>query len=150
MVNSTNASNYQFKKYLIFTAIILNLIAIILISLGAIRWFHFPYLLFLDEWHFLWLMVALSCGLILSQFILDPIITQNISRFLIQKEGESLTTELKIVVISAILGGLGIMILEVIMILWGISSALRGLVNLGLGMSGLWSSRFYWIAVFAE
>ncbi|MGB3404913.1 MAG: hypothetical protein WBA77_19675 [Microcoleaceae cyanobacterium] len=144
----TNSS--RLNQSIISTAIIFSLFAILITFIGAVRWFHFPYFFFLDEWHFLWLMVALSCGLILSLFILDPLIIQNLSQLLIPTSRDTFATELKTVLISTILGILGMIILESIMILWGISSALRGLVNLGVGVSWLWSSRFYWIAVFAE
>lgn len=140
----------EIQKTLIFAAITLNIITITPITLGAVRWFHFPYLFFLDEWHFLWLTVALTCGLIFSLFFLDNFLIKGLSKIIITNNLDSLAPPLKLVFISSMFCILGISLIELVMILWGVSSALRGLVNIGVGVSCLWSSRFYWVAVLTE
>jgi hypothetical protein len=136
------------QKYLMILSATWSFLGIMGVSLGAVRWFHFPYLLFLDEWHFLWASVALACGLFLSQLIVDQFTSFSVSRLVLSDNEQQLTLEFKQIFTQLILGLLGIILLEVIMILWGISSALRGLVNLGIGISCLWSSRFYWLSLF--
>ncbi|MGB3534885.1 MAG: hypothetical protein WBA13_15405 [Microcoleaceae cyanobacterium] len=145
-ISNTNFSKNQI--YWVIIIAILDIIGLIEISLGSVRWFHFPYLLFLDEWHFLWATVALTCGLCLSQIILDQISYSNLSRIMLSDSETQSDFELKQFLIKIILGILGIIILEFIMRLCGLSSALRGLGNLGIGISCLWSSRVYWIALF--
>ncbi len=140
--------NTTLQKHIIIVIAILDIISIIGISLGSVRWFHFPYLFFLDEWHFLWATVALTCGLFFSQIVLDRVSYLQLSPLILSESEKQLTLEFNQLLIQLLFGILGIILLELVMILWGISSALRGLVNLGIGFSCLWSSRLYWITLF--
>jgi hypothetical protein len=141
-------SSFKQKKDFMILGIIWSASGMIAVSLGAVRWFHFPYLLFLDEWHFVWASVPLACGLFFSQLILDQFTRFKVSGLILSDNEQQLTLEFRQILIQFLLGLLGIILLEVIMILWGISSALRGLVNLGIGIPCLWSSRFYWLSLF--
>jgi hypothetical protein len=148
MENRAFLSPFRKQQYLLILSMILSFTGIIVVSLGAVHWFHFPYFLFLDEWHFLWASVALACGLFLSQLILDQFTCLSVSRLVLSDNEQQLTVEFKRSFTQFILALLGIILLEVIMVLWGISSALRGLVHLGIGIACLWSSRFYWLNLF--
>lgn len=148
MVNLSFFNSFGRQKHLTILSIIWSFLGILELSLGAFRWFHFPYLLFLDEWHFIWASVPLACGLFLSQLVLDQFTCLSVSRLILSDNDQQLTVEFKQILTQFIFALLGIILLEMIVILWGVSSALRGLVHLGIGISFLWSSRFYWLSFF--
>lgn len=111
---------------------------------GSIYWFHFPYLLYLDEWHFLWAIVALCIGIVTSwaldlvaHSIINPLLTQpNVSVFKL--------IDLKTLIILIILISCGIFLKDI-----AVSRAMQGLVDLALGTAFVWSSRKYWSLVFS-
>lgn len=48
------------QQILSIIGLVWTLTGLTFVGIGSIYWFHFPYLLYLDEWHFLWAVVALS------------------------------------------------------------------------------------------
>lgn len=109
------------------------------LGFGLIYWFHFPYLLYLDEWHFLWAMVALSMGLI-TGWVLDLVADSMIDRLFTQPDLNLLKAiELKPLILLLILISCGIFLKDI-----ALSRAMQGLVDLALGTAFVWSSRKYW------
>ena len=148
MEKTSTTSSSERQKYIAIMAGVWGFVGIIGGIFGSVLWFHFPYLLFLDQWHFLWATVALSCGLILSQLILDQLAVLSLSRLLLSENERGIYLELQQNLVKILLGILGIILIEVIMRWLGVSSALRGLVILAMSTSLLWSSRLYWLTFF--
>ncbi|MEX6776513.1 hypothetical protein [Limnospira fusiformis] len=110
-----------------------------LLAIGAILWFHLPYLLFLDEWHALWAMVSLTIGLFTGQVLFDRLVD-----WIREPQTDTLHP------ILARFGWITLAILSVAiaigftMKLIGWGNAMIGLLNLSFGIAFLWSSRQFW------
>lgn len=110
-----------------------------LLAIGAILWFHLPYLLFLDEWHALWAMAALTIGLFTGQVLFDRLVDWIIQtqtdrpHLILARFG---WTTLAIMSVAMAIG------FTIKLIGWG--NAMIGLLNLSLGIAFLWSSRQFW------
>ena len=131
-------------KSIIISGGLWTISGMILISLGSIFWFHFPYLLFIDEWHLVWMILSLCLSLIFSQLFLDGVISKSCCLFLTEDDSETAIAQNFIKFLWSLLI---LVLIEIILKLLGISRALSGLATLGIGASVLWSSRFYWFTV---
>ncbi len=127
------------QQILAIIALLWTLTGLTFVGFGSIYWFHFPYLLYLDEWHFLWAMVALCMGLI-TGWVLDLVADSVIERLLNQPDLNLLNAiALNPLILLLILISCGIFLQDIVL-----SRAMQGLVDLALGTAFIWSSRKYW------
>ena len=126
------------QQILIIIGLFWTLTGLTFVGFGLIYWFHFPYLLYLDEWHFLWAIVALSMGLI-TGWVLDLVAESMIERLLTKPDLSLFNAiELKPLILLLILISCGIFLKDI-----ALSRAMQGLVDLALGTALIWSSRKY-------
>ncbi len=132
------------KKLMIISGGIWAISGILFITIGSTWWFHFPYLLFLDGWHFTGMILTLCFSLLTSQIILDTVIRQSCLLLLTDDQSK---IGLKQSFLKFFWSLSSVFLIEIILKILGISQALMGLVTLGIGVSFLWSSRFYGLTV---
>lgn len=131
--------NNQSQPTLTIISLLWTLIGLTFLVLGSIYWFHFPYLLYLDEWHLLWAIASLCIGLVIG-WILDLVADSVINRLLTQAHLNGFQIlDLKTLILLFLLISSGFFLKNIIL-----SRAMQGLVDLALGTAFIWSSRNYW------
>ncbi len=134
------------QQHLWIAAAIWIVVGIGLLTMGAIFWFHFPYLGFLDREHLGLGSLALGVGLLKGNFILAKTAARTIDRV------ETLTETNPFKSILQMFGGktialiLSMMGIGVILRAAGVSFEIRGLIYIAVGTALLWSAQKYVIA----
>jgi hypothetical protein len=138
------------KTHLAIAAVIWTVVGSGLLAMGALFWFHLPYLGFLDREHLLIGSAALGVGLLKGKFVLDRMANRVIERVETLAEPNPFKSVFqmfgaKTLALIAAMMGIGI-VLRVA----GVSFEIRGLIYLAVGIALLWSSRCYWVAAFID
>lgn len=130
-------------------AVFWTLLGVIFFVLGLTDWFHLPYLIYLDEWHFLWALVSVCIGLI-TGWILD-LVAQTVSeQILVKKDINPKINFWQILGVKPLLLLIVLIGLGTMLPLIGFTLPLQGLVDLALGTAFLWSCYRYWFILFSE
>jgi hypothetical protein len=138
------------RAHLAIAAVIWTVVGSGLLAMGALFWFHLPYLGFLDRNHLSIGGAALGVGLLKGKFVLDRTANGVIERIDTLAEPNPFKSVFqmfgaKTLALIAAMMGIGI-VLRVA----GVSFEVRGLIYLAVGIALLWSSRCYWVAAFAN
>jgi uncharacterized protein YacL len=138
------------RQHLWIAAAIWILVGTGLLAMGAIFWFHFPYLGFLDREHIGFGSLAVGVGLLKGKFILEKTAARTIDRV----DNLTETNPLKSIVqmfggktIALILSMMGI---GIILRAAGVSFEIRGLIYIAVGTALLWSCQRYLVAAGEE
>lgn len=137
------------KQNLQLIAVFWTILGLTFFGLGLTDWFHLPYLIYLDEWHFLWAMVSVCIGLI-TGWILDLVAQTVIQQSLVKTDINHKINfwqilGVKPLILLIVLIGLGTMLPLI-----GFTLPLQGLVDLALGTAFLWSCYRYWFILFSD
>lgn len=137
------------KQNLQLIAVFWTILGLTFFGLGLTDWFHLPYLIYLDEWHFLWAMVSVCIGLI-TGWILDLVAQTVIQQSLVKTDINHKINFRQIIgvkplILLIVLIGLGTMLPLI-----GFTLPLQGLVDLALGTAFLWSCYRYWFILFSD
>jgi len=146
METTQQQSGLTRRQHLWIAALLWMLVGTGLLTMGAVFWFHFPYMGFLDARHLGWGAIALSIGLLKGKLILDRTANRVIDRVETLQEPNPLKSIFQmfgaktIALIVAMMGiGIGLR-------LAGVSFEIRGLIYIAVGAALLWSCRRYWLA----
>ncbi|MFM6192507.1 MAG: hypothetical protein ACKPEN_02755 [Planktothrix sp.] len=137
------------KQNLQLIAVFWTILGLTFFGLGLTDWFHLPYLIYLDEWHFLWAMVSVCIGLI-TGWILDLVAQTVIQQSLVKTDINHKINfwqilGVKPLILLIVLIGLGTMFPLI-----GFTLPLQRLVDLALGTAFLWSCYRYWFILFSD
>lgn len=134
------------RQHLWIAALIWMLVGAGLLTMGAVFWFHFPYLGSLDAKHLGYGVAALSVGLIKGKLILDKTANRVISRVETLQEPNPFKSIFQMFGAKTIALILAMMGIGLILRWAGVSFEIRGLIYLAVGTALLWSCRRYWLA----
>ncbi len=132
------------RGHLAIAAVLWTVVGAGLLTMGAVFWFHLPYLGFLDRYHFLVGGMALGVGLLKGQFVLNRTANRVIDRVQDLAEPNPLKSVFQMFGWKTILLILSMMGIGVALRWAGVSFEVRGLIYLAVGLALLWSSRCYW------
>ena len=149
-MDQPQATGLSRQQHLWIAAAIWTLVGAGLLVMGAVFWFHLPYLGFLDWQHLGWGSLALTVGLAKGKLILDRTANRVIDRVETLAEPNPCKSVLQMFGVKTILLILAMMGIGIVLRLAGVSFEIRGLIYLAVGTALLWSCRRYWLASFGQ
>jgi hypothetical protein len=148
MTEQTLSMKLSPQAHLVIAGLLWTMVGAGLLTMGAVFWFHLPYLGFLDRQHLAIGSLAIGIGLLKGKVILDRTANRVIARVDTLSEPNPLKSigqmfGWKTIALILSMMGIGILLRRV-----GVSFEIRGLIYLAVGVALLWSCRRYWQAAF--
>jgi hypothetical protein len=143
MVKTEQATGLNRQQHLWIAAGIWIIVGLGLLAMGAIFWFHLPYLGFVDAQHLSIGALAVGVGWLKGKLILEKTAARTIDRVENLTEPNPFKSVFQMFGIKTIALILSMMGIGIILRIAGVSFEIRGLIYIAVGIALLWSCQKY-------